>query len=536
MHPLPVGADPDASTLTVTLAGAPAPVTLRHTEALFGAPAYGGTISARLYYPAAFGPNGCSLVNLTADPSMPPGSVLLLDRSGACPFCLAVANAQAAGAVGVVLVDNLGVCGVSPPSVCPPDACSRCPLYGTPACACSLPIMGGTCPAATIPSFLVGREDGATLRGPASFGLPTPPHALASMRWDVPSGSGGGRWALWHSPNDPATASFRSQLTPYLPYLASSGAEFRPQPYIFDGRALGCSGPEPVFDCGTQCVNDGWYCALDPDGDVDAGVSGGDVVLESVRSLCVAAQAEGDGDGSTRWWAYSSAFQEQCGGSASTWTASCSYSVMRGIGMDESVARDCVAAANASASMADWTNTLLQKAVDDRTGMAIVALPSLVVNGQLLRGAATAGLVLTALCAGAAVPLPYCACLSVPTAALPACVAAASGGGPPDATTPWFPAWATATLVLACCGGLTAVVLAVRSHAANARLNEDVHSLLAEYRQLAGPVPPKPEGEAPSRGGGGGLPVPRWLRRLVARLLDPPLAAQAQPVFTSSVV
>jgi len=39
--------------------------------------------------------------------------------------------------------------------------------------------------------------------------------------------------------------------------------------------------------CYNLCTNAGRYCATDPDNNLDKGISGGDVVAESLRRICV---------------------------------------------------------------------------------------------------------------------------------------------------------------------------------------------------------------------------------------------------------
>jgi hypothetical protein len=94
---------------------------LPHTDALFGIPAYGGGTGGPLVYPSAEASfDGCAPLA-----AMYPGAILLLNRSAACTFAARVANAQRAGAVGVVVADSQGLCGGD-------DAC---PAGGAPAWA-----------------------------------------------------------------------------------------------------------------------------------------------------------------------------------------------------------------------------------------------------------------------------------------------------------------------------------------------------------------------------------------------------------------
>lgn len=129
---------------------------------------------------------GCA--DLTIDPQIPTTEpiIMLLDRGG-CRFSQKVLNAQRAGAVGALVVDNMGLCGVSPE--CSADICSRCPLStSNPQCQCVLPYMSGDGSSAgdvSIPSFMVPREAGNSMKplaGPGPVGK-----AYATMSWDMPN-------------------------------------------------------------------------------------------------------------------------------------------------------------------------------------------------------------------------------------------------------------------------------------------------------------------------------------------------------------
>ena len=60
---------------------------------------------------------------------------------------------------------------------------------------------------------------------------------------------------------------------------------FTPHYYILDGRNWKCDTKFPK--CGNQCTNQGRYCAVDPERDLDLGISGLDVVQEDLRQLCI---------------------------------------------------------------------------------------------------------------------------------------------------------------------------------------------------------------------------------------------------------
>jgi uncharacterized repeat protein (TIGR01451 family) len=113
--------------------------------------------------------DGCeALVGFT------PGRIALVDR-GNCGFNVKTANAQAAGAVGVIVADN--VAGCPPPSI------------------------GGTDPSITIPTVRISQADGTTLKG--SPGAVATLHANNAQRQGA---SAGGR-ALLYATNPVQTGS-----------------------------------------------------------------------------------------------------------------------------------------------------------------------------------------------------------------------------------------------------------------------------------------------------------------------------------------
>ena len=285
-----LGVASDTSSLTVTYLATGKQSSYIHSDALFGIPAYGGGVQARAYYPVGADRTGC--VPLT-DPSVPPGAVIVLDRSvpggggPPCTFTEKVLNAQRAGAVGAIIVDQGGVCFQT--SDCPrgSELCRGCPLYQTSLqCQCSLPMMAddGMGPNIAIPSFLVGRDDGMLIKSAAnSTGKGMSPKAIASLKWDIPSADGHAIMSMWQDSNDFTAFQFRGSFKPYLPYI-DGAVDFTPHFYAIDGRAEGCS---TINDCGSQCINGGYYCEVDPDGSLDSGVSGADIVIENLRQICI---------------------------------------------------------------------------------------------------------------------------------------------------------------------------------------------------------------------------------------------------------
>merc|ERR1712032_1333831 len=91
-----------------------------------------------------------------------------------------------------------------------------------------------------------------------------------------------------------------------------SHAYFTPHMYIYDGVMSGCRAQDGSNMCYNLCTNDGRYCATDPDNDLDNGISGADVVTESLRRICIWKNyGESDGVGK-EWWDYVNEFMFRC--------------------------------------------------------------------------------------------------------------------------------------------------------------------------------------------------------------------------------
>jgi hypothetical protein len=142
------GANVTAAVPTVLAAGTPeltatAPSTIAGTY-LVGAASFGPPLSTAGTFgevmPVVDQPDGtglaCTALN-TANSMAVNGRIALIDR-GTCGFNVKVGNAQAAGAIGVIIADN--VAGSPPPG------------------------LGGTDPTITIPSVRITQADGATFK------------------------------------------------------------------------------------------------------------------------------------------------------------------------------------------------------------------------------------------------------------------------------------------------------------------------------------------------------------------------------------
>lgn len=140
-----------------------------HSNALFGIPAYGGAVGGFLYQPTVS--SGCSDLYNETNLS---GNIAVLWRGG-CTFTRKVRNAQSAGAVGAIVIDDRGVCpstdGYIGTTLCYSGSrgCSGCPYTEAfpTECQCALRYMADDGDGANvqIPSFIVTSEPGCWREG-----------------------------------------------------------------------------------------------------------------------------------------------------------------------------------------------------------------------------------------------------------------------------------------------------------------------------------------------------------------------------------
>ncbi|CAN0096518.1 unnamed protein product, partial [Laminaria digitata] len=200
--------------------------------------------------------------------------ILMVDR-GECTFASKVRRAQHLGASGVIIADNTCLCNEEES-----QACTK--VEGTP-CEQVEPIMAddGSGADIAIPSFLMKKMDAGTIKDR----LRERQNVQAEMTWSLPAPDDRVEWSLWTSAMDTSAAPFKRDFKEIVKTLGKS-AQFTPFYVVYNGASYGCTGPGGS-NCGSLCTNKGRYCMTDPDFDTKAGVSGGDVVKESLRQKCI---------------------------------------------------------------------------------------------------------------------------------------------------------------------------------------------------------------------------------------------------------
>jgi hypothetical protein len=406
---------------------------IKHSQALFGAPSYGGDkmIAGELFYVTPGDQlTGCDDFHEKVPDKVPAGThmIFLVDR-GSCDFVQKMRTAQKLGAVAVVIADNLCQCSDMENSTVWSDTSrtgrtlaqkQRCialtdkahaegRLLATDTCERGLPYMAddGTGADVRIPSFLIDYLDaqplkdcmasaagqsGSLLTG-TQFICPSGSKVVVSLEWDLPRKNNKVDWQLWSSSDSEGVFKKSFALTAKK---LKDQTSFTPQYFLWDGEKWGCTIDEI---CGSQCTEGGLYCNPDPDHNLFYGVSGRDVVEENLREICIWDQAVA-ANNSGLWWDYVVAFADAChpGPQAvpEKFNKACSEAVQGRIaGLSVAKTNQC-----STGSWTGKTNSKLDAELNKRAMLKILQLPTAVVNGVLLRGGVTPLVILSSICAG----------------------------------------------------------------------------------------------------------------------------------------
>jgi hypothetical protein len=309
--------------------------------------------------------------------------ILLVDRGG-CTFVQKVRNAQHAGAAAVIIADN--ACQCKHEKVCTPETNTVCEKHE--------PIMAddGSGYDITIPSVLLFKQDA----DPIKEALLHSHTVRMELGWSLPNPDGHVEWDLWTSPTDYVSSQFKIEFKEAVVALGTA-ATMTPHMYIYDGLAAKCRNEEGKSECFNLCTNEGRYCAADPDNDLDYGISGADVVGESIRRLCIW-ELYGENGVGIEWWDYIKAFSDSCDTSENFMKEECVKVAMEKAVVDYDAVDQCVY--NHGGLEKPAANDLLDKQLDDKETNGIVIMPVIYVNGVAIRGQLEFATVFKAICSG----------------------------------------------------------------------------------------------------------------------------------------
>lgn len=358
-------------------------------------PPYGGSIAQNVYYADS------TLCESDVDTSKgypvrdtdpkthkmkpwPNPYILMVDR-GDCTFVKKVRNAQRSGAAGVIIADNTCLCS--------DDECRK--TSKLPNCESQEPIMAddGSGADISVPSMLMFKRDADAVKEELLNNRPV----QIEMAWSLPSPDDRVEYDLWTTPADKVSKEF---LKSFKRIAAAFGdkAYFTPHMYIYDGIRSHCQGSTNDSFCYNLCTNNGRYCATDPDNDLERGISGADVVAESLRRLCIWNNYGASNGVGLEWWDYVNEFMERCGEGEYFNDEACIKDAFKHAKVDYDTISRCMSDSGGLSS--DQTNSKFDFELKSQEQRGVVVIPTAFVNGAAIRGALTTGNVFTAICSG----------------------------------------------------------------------------------------------------------------------------------------
>jgi len=447
-----------------------------HREALFGIPPYGGKITQFVYYADS------DLCDAQVDTRVgfperpldksgkmepwPSPYILMVDR-GICTFVTKVRNAQRSGAAGVIIADNSCLC----------DAGKTC--FSEPGVECEErePIMAddGSGADISIPAFLMFKQDADVVKAE----LRANSVVQMEMAWSLPSPDDRVEYDLWTIPTDPVSRNFLRTFKDASMGLGAR-AYFTPHMYIYDGIKSNCRGFDGESQCYNLCTNNGRYCATDPDNDLDKGISGADVVEESLRRICIWKHYGEENGVGVEWWDYVNIFMMQCDTPDLFMKPKCINEVMYKASIDEAVVQQCID--DSGGLDEDKPNTILDAELTARENVGVVIVPAAYVNRASIRGALEFVTMFRAVCSGFAAGTEPKICKScVPCADTKTCVQSGhcigSGNGESVSKT----AFLGSVIALS---GIFGLIGLIQYRRTQRKIREQVRGIVAEYMPL----------------------------------------------------
>ena len=377
---------------------------------MFGMPPYGGSIEQNVYYAdadlcditmdysrggyptrpvddhSASGSGSAASSGSTSAGSMERWKspfILMVDR-GECTFVKKVRHAQKMGAAAVILADNTCLC----------SAGDSCVSDGDTFCETKEPVMAddGSGADVTIPSYLMFKQDA----DPIKEMLMEDKIVRMKMEWSLPSADAQVKYQIWTTPKESISRPIQREFR-HVAKALGDRASFTPHMFLYDGMYAGCQSLDGENQCYSLCTNSGRYCSTDPDDDLDKGISGADVVKESLRRICIWKEYGQDGVGMP-WWDYVNEFLYRCDSEEFFSNENCVKDCMEKSGVSYSKIKICMD--DAGGLEGDVENTILTEELAEQQKNGVVILPSIYVNNAPLRGAPTTNEVFEAICAG----------------------------------------------------------------------------------------------------------------------------------------
>lgn len=356
--------------------------------AMFGLPfSHEGEIQGDMMIPSDKNSEGCSDFDAETKEKWrnmeKTGPVIALVYRGNCTFVTKVRHVQEMGAAAAVVIDNND--------------------------ENFIPYMAddGTGDKISIPSILIHKKDGdkmwqAVENSKGSGPLDNSKKVHASVTFNIPRPDNRVEWSVWASAgaNQDKLRDFKKNWGPIGKALGSA-ALFTPHYWFIDGASQGCYPYRAELNCDNQCTNKGRYCSVDPDDDLNAGVSGADIVKENLRQLCLWNILNSTTDGAYAidgYWTYINKFEDADGCVNKTTTDAngetvmdwekCSFALIRStVSSDvEKAVKTCIESSGGYGDMIDEENTMIAKELSWKKELSLYLRPTVIVNEQRVIG------------------------------------------------------------------------------------------------------------------------------------------------------
>ncbi|XP_031473751.1 vacuolar-sorting receptor 6-like [Nymphaea colorata] len=351
----------------------------------FGVPHYGARFSGILFYPSTYSSSNMGCDPFTS-PFKPPASssnrplIVLIDRGG-CLFALKVWNAQQAGAKAVLVADDRDE----------PLITMDAPNEETEAQAYVEKI--------DIPSAMIEHSLGEELKQALAKGE----DVVIQMDWSgsMPNPDSRVEYELWTNSNDECGIRCDEQMEFVKNFRGHAQLMEKGGFTLFTPHYITWYCPPAYItssQCKSQCINNGRYCAPDPEMDFDRGYEGKDVLLENLRQLCVHRVAN-ESNRAWVWWDYVTDFHIRCRMREKKYNQECAEQVIAALNLPVDKIQKCMGDPNADAQ-----NPVLEMEQKLQVGQGsrgdVTILPTLVINNVQYRGKLERTAILEAICAG----------------------------------------------------------------------------------------------------------------------------------------
>ena len=240
--------------------------------------------------------------------------VVILAPPPDCYFTLKAWNAQRAGAATILVADN------RPEPLITMDA----PEDETADAEYLQNI--------TIPSALLSRSLGSAIKTAINQGEPV----RISLDWReaLPHPNDRVAYELWTNSNDECGSKCDAQIR-FLKRFKGAAQILEKGGYsLFTPHYITWFCPKDYVSsnqCKSQCINQGRYCAPDPEQDFGDGYDGKDIVFENLRQLCVHRVGK-EINKSWVWWDYVTDFHIRCSMKEKKYNKECADSVIKSLG------------------------------------------------------------------------------------------------------------------------------------------------------------------------------------------------------------